>query len=115
MTFDTVSCRKIQREWSLTPLPARLRCVRNFRHLLAERADELTAAVHQDVGRPPAEVLGSDVLPLAAACRYLEKNAKKLLAQRSSIAASYGRRQRRVVETVGAFRRQFHIDSSAYR
>ena len=32
-----------------------------------DATDELTAAVEKDVARPPIEVLGSDVLPLAAA------------------------------------------------
>src|SRR5204863_5232176 len=35
-----------------------------------------------DVGRPPDEVLASDVLPLADACRFLERQAERLLRPR---------------------------------
>jgi acyl-CoA reductase-like NAD-dependent aldehyde dehydrogenase len=75
-------CRSAQRAWSQLSIRDRLRLVRSFRHLLVDRADELTAAVKDDVGRPPGEVLGSDVLPLAEACRFLERRAKRLLAPR---------------------------------
>src|SRR5207249_2614065 len=60
----------------------RLRPVRAFRHLLVEAADDLAAAVHGEVGRSPDEVLGGDVLPLADACRFLERAAGRLLRPR---------------------------------
>ncbi|MFL5327527.1 MAG: aldehyde dehydrogenase family protein [Gemmataceae bacterium] len=82
--FDAESraCRAAQILWMNRDIKARLQCVRSFRHSLVAAADELTAAVEADVGRPPAEVLGSDVLPLADAARYLEKQAASLLAPR---------------------------------
>lgn len=41
------------------------------------------AAVEADVARPPAEVIGSDVLPLVEACRFLEKHARAILKPRN--------------------------------
>src|SRR3954468_8210275 len=75
-------CRAAQRDWARRPLGERLRPVRAFRHALAAGVDELTPAMEADVARPPAEVLGSDVLPLADACRFLERNAHRLLRPR---------------------------------
>jgi acyl-CoA reductase-like NAD-dependent aldehyde dehydrogenase len=47
---------------------------------LVAATDELTAAVEKNVGRPKVEVLGSDILPLAAAAKFLEQRATRLLA-----------------------------------
>jgi acyl-CoA reductase-like NAD-dependent aldehyde dehydrogenase len=77
---ETQKCRIAQLAWVARSVRERLHRIRSFRHLLAEAADELTAAVEKDVARPPAEVLGSDVLPLAAAAKFLEKHASRLLA-----------------------------------
>src|SRR5262245_39318819 len=80
---EAIACRKAQAAWSQVTARERLRCLRPFRHLLVEAADELTAAVEKDVARPPAEVLGSDVLPVAAAAKFLEQRAVNLLKPRS--------------------------------
>jgi acyl-CoA reductase-like NAD-dependent aldehyde dehydrogenase len=76
------AARAAGRDWAETPLRERLKPVRRLRDLLVDAADELTAAVEADVARPPAEVLGSDVLPLAAAARFLERSAGRVLAPR---------------------------------
>src|SRR5262245_22059174 len=75
-------CRQTQHKWCQSPVKDRLCPVREFRHRLAERGDELAAAVHADFGRRPEEVVGTDVLPTADACRYLEREAARLLAPR---------------------------------
>lgn len=82
MPFDAQDCRAAQCAWSQRSIAQRLRCVRSFRHLLAQQTDELTAAVEYDVARSPVEVLASDVLPLAEACRFLERKATQLLKPR---------------------------------
>lgn len=79
---EIARCRAAQLNWSRTPLRQRLRLVRNFRHLLAEHTDELSLAVTQDVLRPADEVLATDILPTADACRYLECNAQRILQPR---------------------------------
>lgn len=79
---EAQKCRLAQQSWVNRSVRARLRCVRAFRHLLASSVDELAAAVEKDVARPPAEVLGSDLLPLAVAAKFLEKRSGRLLARR---------------------------------
>jgi acyl-CoA reductase-like NAD-dependent aldehyde dehydrogenase len=64
------------------PIGARLRRVRAFRRLLVEKQDALCAAVGQDVGKPVGETIAYELLPLAEACRFLEKNARRLLRPR---------------------------------
>ena len=60
----------------------RLRIVREIRHFIAESADSLAVAAAAVSGRPLAEKLVSEVLPLADACRWLERNAARVLAPR---------------------------------
>ncbi|MBX7102471.1 MAG: aldehyde dehydrogenase family protein [Gemmataceae bacterium] len=80
---ESVRCRTAQKAWAQLSVRQRLRCVQEFRHQLVESADELTAAVEKDVHRPPVEVMGSDVLPLAAAAKFLQRSAGRLLAPRA--------------------------------
>ena len=79
---EMARCRTAQLIWSRKPMRLRLRLVRNFRQLLAEHADALSLSVTQDVLRPVDEVLATDILPTADACRFLERNAKKILRPR---------------------------------
>ena len=74
--------RDSQTSWARTPICERLRVVRELRHLIAENADALAAAAAAVSDRPRAEKLVSEVLPLADACRWLEKNAARILAPR---------------------------------
>lgn len=71
--------RAAQTAWADVPVSERLRCVRKFRNLLAERVQELCQAVAEDIPRDADEVLATDVMPTADACRFLEKRAKGLL------------------------------------
>jgi acyl-CoA reductase-like NAD-dependent aldehyde dehydrogenase len=75
-------CRRAQVAWAARPIRERLRFVRTLRHSLVDAADELTAAIHRELGRPPHEALASDVLPFADACRFLEREAERLLKPR---------------------------------
>jgi acyl-CoA reductase-like NAD-dependent aldehyde dehydrogenase len=47
--------------------------------LLASDWETLAEAVHRDVDKSRAETLATEILPLAAACRYLEQQARFLL------------------------------------
>ena len=71
-----------QSRWSQTPIRERLRTVRALRHSIAENADKLASIAASVSGRPVAEKLVSEVLPLADACRWLEKSADRVLATR---------------------------------
>jgi acyl-CoA reductase-like NAD-dependent aldehyde dehydrogenase len=87
---EAETARQAQRSWSALPLAARLRVLRGLRHRIAARAPELAAAAGAAPvsgnlpgnGRPLAEVLSAEVLPLADACLFLEREAPRLLAPR---------------------------------
>lgn len=79
-TFN--SARSAQAIWSRTPLRDRLKYVRGLRALIAEHALELAESSAASRHRPTSEVLVAEVTPLAEACRFLEQNAKALLAPR---------------------------------
>src|SRR5450432_1115685 len=79
---EVKACRAAQSKWATLGLSERLQMVRAFRQSLVAAADELLAAVEADVDRPPGEVLGSDLLPLADAAKFLERNAARWLAPR---------------------------------
>ena len=74
--------RAAQSRWSVTPMRERLHVVRALRHLIAENADRLASVAASVSDRPVAEKLVSEVLPLADACRWLEKSAGRVLATR---------------------------------
>jgi acyl-CoA reductase-like NAD-dependent aldehyde dehydrogenase len=82
LATNVATARRAQIEWARRPINERLRPVRAFRQLLADSADELCTAVNAEIGRPVVEVLGGDVLPLADACRFLEREAGTLLRPR---------------------------------
>lgn len=78
------AARMAQQRWALTPVSQRLRAVRTLRHAIAAQAERLAAsvplAVPGSLHRTLADTLVAEVLPLAEACRYLERNAVRLLA-----------------------------------
>jgi len=78
------TAREAQLRWAAEPIARRLRIVRELRHLLAENTELLAIAAAARNDRPTEEKLVSEVLPLADACRWLEKNAARVLAPRRS-------------------------------
>lgn len=75
--------RAPQERWAALSVARRLKFVRNFRQLLAERAETLAGTAARVACRPLAEKLVSEVLPLADACRWLERRAARLLSARA--------------------------------
>ncbi|HEX6899675.1 MAG TPA: aldehyde dehydrogenase family protein [Thermoanaerobaculia bacterium] len=69
-----------QGEWAARPLRERLRVIRGLRHRIAANARELARTAGED--RPEFESLSAEVVPLADACRFLEREAPRLLAPR---------------------------------
>ncbi len=69
-----------QSRWAAQPVRQRLVLVRHLRHLIAQRADELVKTLPDTANRSRADTLVSEVLPLADACRFLERAAERLLA-----------------------------------
>ena len=76
------AARAAQARWAATPLSERLARVRELRLLIAEHAPLLSEASASARQRPSLESLTAEVLPLAEACRFLEREAAKLLAPR---------------------------------
>ncbi len=74
------AARACQKNWAITPLRHRLEIIRRFRHLLVERAETMAAALPPKSPAGAIEKLGAEVVPVADACRFLEKRARALLA-----------------------------------
>ncbi len=72
--------RSAQASWSRLTVKQRLRPFRSLRNLIAQRADALIDVVNADIGRPPVEVIATELLPAAAALKFLEQKAQKVLA-----------------------------------
>lgn len=82
VTREAAAARESQADWSVRPLAERLWILRSIRHRLSEKAGELAKTVAGQTGRSAAEVLSSEILPLADACRFLEREAPRILATR---------------------------------
>src|SRR5580658_8791845 len=77
---EVALARSAQVNWSRSPIKQRLRHVRSLRDLISRRADALCEAVGADIGRPAVEVLATELLPSAAALKFLEQRAERVLA-----------------------------------
>lgn len=71
-----------QRVWRELPLNRRLAVLRACRERLAADGLGLAAIVRQDSSRALHETVTAELLPLLAACRFLEREAPRLLAPR---------------------------------
>ena len=76
------TARSAQVNWSALPLAIRLKKLRCVRALIAEQAIALAESAAILRPRSVAEILTSEVLPLAEACRFLERTARKTLQPR---------------------------------
>ncbi len=84
--------RAAQRRWARVPVRERLRVLRAFRAKLAVDGRKLAATVAGEhagsLHRREADTLIAEVLPLAEACRFLEREAEFLLHTRREGAGS---------------------------
>ncbi len=83
VTTSLAEARRAQAGWANTALADRLRWVRRLRSLIAENCEWLAAETGKSRSRPAAEILTTEVLPLAEACRFLEANAHWLLSSKA--------------------------------
>ncbi len=79
---EVARARAVQSRWETTPLAERMKPIRAFRHRLVESVEALTTAIRADVDRTPGEVIPSEFLPTAAAAKFLEKKAPRILKPR---------------------------------
>jgi acyl-CoA reductase-like NAD-dependent aldehyde dehydrogenase len=75
--------RESQRRWGARSVSERVSVLCAARHLLAERSLALADAVSAALTRTKADTLVAEVLPLLDACKFLEREAEKLLRPRS--------------------------------
>ncbi len=61
-------------------LKARLRVLGDARHLMAARAEEFCEAISPQLARTKADTLATELLPLLAGCKFLEREAGRILA-----------------------------------
>jgi len=76
--------REAQASWSATPMRERRRLMRRLRALLAEHGEAVAEQVteHLPTRDHVAETLAAEVLPLADAARFLERDAARVLRPR---------------------------------
>lgn len=83
------TARTAQRDWAQRSASERARLIGQLRPLLAHDASEIALLCAAGLDRPVAEKLVSEVLPLLDACRFVQKNAPRILR-----AQRFGRRGR---------------------
>lgn len=80
-TEDAIAAaRAAQAYWADLPVAHRLAVIRHLRSLIADGPGSLLRAGGIHVDDAAAEVLTSQIIPLADACRFLEREAVRLLA-----------------------------------
>src|SRR4051794_24525579 len=65
--------RRAQAAWNEAGLAERLALVRRVRHLIAGSGKDLAEAARREPGQVVAEKIVTEVIPLADACRFLER------------------------------------------
>ena len=79
---NVTRARAAQAAWAGVRLALRLRVLRRARHVLAGMTAELVDAISPELSRSKADTMVAEVLPLLAACRYLEREAARVLRAR---------------------------------
>ena len=71
--------RKMAPEWAAIGPTGRARMLREVRHRVYDRLDDIVETVSAECGKPRPEALAHDVLPVVMMLMYLEKIAEKVL------------------------------------
>ena len=74
--------REAQRTWSAMTVADRLRVLKKARHALARMSAEMVDAISPELSRTRGDTYVAEVLPLLAACEFLEREAEQILAPR---------------------------------
>ena len=75
--------RGAQPAWGARPAAERVAVVRRFQELLLEERLEVATLVTRETGKPLVESLGADVLSALDACRWVVRNAERVLRTRT--------------------------------
>ncbi len=65
--------------WADMPVQRRLMLMRRLREHIADQSSQLAAVCNPHAGRTRRESLVAEVLPLADACQFLQRNARRIL------------------------------------
>lgn len=63
--------RIAQEQWRQVPIQDRLALIENFRRVLFENSDKVATLITQEVGKPKAESLVSEIFAVLETCRWL--------------------------------------------
>jgi acyl-CoA reductase-like NAD-dependent aldehyde dehydrogenase len=80
LQFDTL--RSAQAGWAALSIASRLAVLRRFRGALAGASASLVRALEPRDEVHAAEMISSQIIPLADACQFLEREAKRILRSR---------------------------------
>jgi aldehyde dehydrogenase (NAD+) len=80
--FCGIGETRVDLRWAAMPVRERVRVLRAARHRMAERCEEFAAAISPALARNTADTLVTELLPLLAACKFLERDAARLLKPR---------------------------------
>ncbi len=100
--------RKIAPEWAAVPIQGRVRMMKEVRHRLHDRMEELIETVAAECGKPRAEALAHDVMPVALMLLYFERVSAKVLRPEAAgrfigpLAGAFSRIEWRPFGVVGA-------------
>ena len=77
--YSSTGVRRTQQDWARTSLEYRLQIVRRIRDRLAADVTALVDCFPQQLIRSRADSITCEILPLAEACRFLEREARRIL------------------------------------
>lgn len=80
VSAQIAAARAAQPGWAAAALAERLATIRRLRQKIAADPEKFLASLARRPNRTPAESLLAELLPLADACRFLERAASRLLA-----------------------------------
>jgi len=76
------SLREAQRSWAILPIQERLSVLQRARFGMSLMGDAFSNAIPSQLGRTAGDTRVAEMLPLLAACRFLEQRAQRILRVR---------------------------------
>lgn len=76
---EITDARAAQDAWQAARITDRLAIVRQFRRVVIENMSQLCEVLTGNTARLRSEVIAAEILPLVAACRFLERRAEAIL------------------------------------
>lgn len=80
--------RVAQVRWAQTPLAERLGAIKSLRHSLAEKSAHFSSLISSSLARSEPGTLSAEVLPLAEAAKFLERESASILRTKTLTSGS---------------------------